>query len=91
MVSFGNASGSVPPFELLELAKRGSLFVTRPTLATYTAKRENLQAMANELFDMVSSGALKIEISQSYLLKDAAQAHIDLAARNTTGSIVLIP
>lgn len=91
MVSFGNASGPVPPFDLSELAKRGSLFVTRPTLATYSAKRESLVAMATELFEMVSSGALKIEVSRSYPMKDAAQAHIDLAARRTTGSIVLNP
>ena len=91
MVSFGNASGPVPPFDLSELAKRGSLFITRPTLFSYVAKREDLVAMADELFEMVSSGKLKIEVSQTYPLQEAAQAHIDLAARKTTGSIILVP
>jgi NADPH2:quinone reductase len=91
MVSFGNASGPVPPFDLSELAKRGSLFITRPTLFSYVAKREDLVAMADELFEMVSSGKLKIEVSHTYPLQDAAQAHIDLAARKTTGSIILVP
>ena len=91
MVSYGNASGPVPPFDLSELAKRGSLFVTRPTLFSYVAKREELLAMSYELFAMVTTGKLKIEVSHSYPLKDAAQAHIDLAARKTTGSIILVP
>lgn len=91
MVSFGNASGPVPPFDLSELAKRGSLFITRPTLFSYVAKREDLVAMADELFEMVSSGKLKIEVSHTYPLQEAAQAHIDLAARKTTGSIILMP
>ncbi len=91
MVSFGNASGPVPPFDLSELAKRGSLFITRPTLFSYVAKREELVAMADELFEMVSSGKLKIEVSHTYPLQDAAQAHTDLAARKTTGSIILVP
>ena len=91
MVSFGNASGPVPPFDLTELVKRGSLFITRPTSATYTAKRSDLQAMAADLFAVVDSGTVKIEIGGTYALRDAAQAHIDLASRKTTGSLVLLP
>jgi NADPH2:quinone reductase len=91
MVSFGNASGTVPPFTLNELVSRGSLFITRPTLMTYTAKREDLEAMAAELFDMVQSGKIKIDINQRYALKDVVQAHRDLEARKTTGSSILIP
>lgn len=85
---FGQSSGTVEPFNLGLLAAKGSLFVTRPTLNTYAAKRENLVAMANELFDVVKSGAVKIEVNQTYPLKDAARAHADLAARKTTGSTV---
>ena len=91
MVTFGNASGPVPPVDTLELSKRGSLFLTRPTLFTYVAKRADLVSTAQDLFDVVTSGKVKIEVNQSYALKDAAQAHIDLAARKTTGSTVLIP
>jgi NADPH2:quinone reductase len=91
MVTFGNASGPVPPLDLLELSKRGSLFVTRPSLMAYTAKRSDLLAMATELFEVVISGKVKIEVNQTYPLKDAAQAQIDLAARRTTGSTVLLP
>jgi len=90
MVTFGNASGPVPPLDLLELSKRGSLFITRPTLFGYTAQRADLVAMANELFDVVASGKVKIEVNQTYALKDAAQAQIDLADRKTTGSTVLL-
>lgn len=91
MVSFGSASGPVPPFGLNELASRGSLFVTRPTLFTYTAKREDLDAMAADLFHMVQSGKIRIDINQRYALKDVGQAHRDLEARKTTGSTILIP
>lgn len=91
MVTFGNASGPVPPVDTLELSKRGSLFLTRPTLFTYVAKRSDLLATAQELFDVVAAGKVKIEVNQTYALKDAAQAHIDLAARKTTGSTVLLP
>nr|WP_217343668.1 quinone oxidoreductase [Noviherbaspirillum sp. L7-7A]MBV0877734.1 quinone oxidoreductase [Noviherbaspirillum sp. L7-7A] len=91
MVSFGSASGPVPPFSLNELASRGSLFITRPTLFSYSAKREDLEAMAADLFDVVGSGKVKIEINQRYALKDAAQAHIDLEGRKTTGSTILLP
>ncbi len=86
---FGQSSGSVEPLNLGLLAQKGSLYVTRPTLNTYAAKRENLVAMAKELFEVVQSGAVKIEVNQTYPLKDAAKAHADLAARKTTGSTVL--
>ncbi len=91
MVSFGNASGPVSPFGLNELATRGSLFVTRPSLFNYTAKRDDLEVMAAELFGMVESGKIKIDINQRYALKDVAQAHRDLESRKTTGSSILIP
>ena len=91
LVSFGNASGPVAPFEPGILAAKGSLFFTRPTLMTYTAKREDLVAAAEELFDVVGSGAVKIEVNQTYPLAEAAQAHRDLEARKTTGSTVLLP
>ncbi len=87
---FGQSSGSVEPLNLGLLAQKGSLYVTRPTLNTYAAKRESLVAMAKELFEVVQSGAVKIEVNQSYPLKDAAKAHADLAARKTTGSTVLL-
>ncbi|MEN3295526.1 MAG: NADPH:quinone reductase [Burkholderiales bacterium] len=91
MVSFGNASGPVTPFGLNELQSRGSLYVTRPTLVTYSAKREDLDVMAADLFSMVESGKVKIEINQRYALKDVGQAHRDLESRKTTGSTILIP
>ena len=91
MVTFGNASGPVPAFELGRLAPLGSLFITRPTLMTYSAKRADLEAMAAELFEVVLSGAVKIEINQTYSLAETAQAHRDLEARKTTGSTVLLP
>jgi len=91
MVGFGNASGPVPPFELGRLAAMGSLYITRPTLMTYTAKRADLVAIAKELFDVVISGAVKIEINQTYPLAETAQAHRDLEARKTTGSTILLP
>lgn len=88
---FGNGSGPVAAFDVNVLAAKGSLYVTRPTLMTYTAKREDLEAMAAELFDMIKSGKVKIEVNQTYALKDAAQAHRDLEGRKTTGSTVLLP
>jgi NADPH2:quinone reductase len=88
MVTFGQSSGSYGPVELGILAQKGSLYVTRPTLNTYAAKREDLVATANELFDVVQKGAVKIAIDQTYPLKEAAQAHRDLQARKTTGSTV---
>lgn len=91
MVSFGNASGAVPPVNLGVLAPKGSLYVTRPTLMTYTAKREDLVTTAAELFQMVGSGKVKIEVNQTYPLSETAQAHRDLEARKTTGSTVLLP
>jgi len=91
MVSFGNASGPVGPTDLGILSAKGSLYVTRPTLISYTAKRDELVAAAKELFDLVLSGKVKVAPRQSYALKDAAQAHRDLEARKTTGSTVLIP
>jgi NADPH2:quinone reductase len=91
MVTFGQSAGPVPPLDTQELSKRGSLFLTRPTLFTYIAKRADLIATAQELFDMVVSGKVRIEVKQTYALKDAAQAHIDLAARKTTGSTILLP
>jgi NADPH2:quinone reductase len=89
-VLFGQSSGSVEPLNLGLLAQKGSLYVTRPTLNTYAAKRENLVAMAKELFEVVLSGAVKIEVNQTCPLKDAAKAHADLGARKTTGSTVLL-
>lgn len=91
LVSYGNASGPVPPFEPAILSQKGSLFFTRPTLMHYTAKAEDLQASARELFDVVGSGAVRIKVSQTYPLSEAAQAHRDLEARKTTGSTVLLP
>jgi NADPH2:quinone reductase len=91
MVSFGNASGPVPPFSLSELANRGSLFITRPSLMAYMARREDLEAAAKSLFGVVASGEVKIDIRQRYSLADVAQAHIDLEARKTTGSSILLP
>jgi NADPH2:quinone reductase len=91
MVSFGNASGPVAPFELSELTKRGSLSVTRPMLGDFTATHEALDATAADLFGMVKTGQVVIEINQRYALKDVAQAHIDLEARKTTGSTILTP
>ena len=91
LVTYGNASGPVPPLDLLLLSQKGSLFVTRPTIVSYTAKRADLEALGAELFDVVASGKVKIEVHQRYALKDAAQAHSDLEARKTTGSTLLIP
>jgi len=89
MVSFGNASGPVPPMPLTAL--KGSLYITRPSLMAHTASRSNLEEIATDLMRMVSSGKVKIEVDQQYSLAQAAQAHIDLAARKTTGSTVLVP
>ncbi|MBO6539499.1 MAG: quinone oxidoreductase [Rhizobiaceae bacterium] len=89
-VSFGNASGPVPPFAPTLLSQKGSLFVTRPTLFTYIATRPELEASAGALFDVVSSGAVKINVNQRYQLKDAAQAHTDLEGRKTSGATVLL-
>lgn len=91
MVSFGNASGPVPPVDLGVLSAKGSLYVTRPTLATYTAKRADLEAVTRDLFDVVRSGAVRIQVNQTFPLREAAQAHAALEARRTTGSTILIP
>ena len=88
IVIFGAASGPVPPFDTATLAGKGSLFLTRPTLMTYTASREDLVESATALIDVVQNGAVKIEINQTYPLADAAQAHSDLESRKTTGSTV---
>ena len=91
MVSFGNSSGAVEPFSPGELAKRGSLYLTRPTLGAYMATRSELEAMAADLFGMVESGKLKIEVNQTFPLAQAAEAHRALESRRTTGSTVLLP
>jgi NADPH2:quinone reductase len=91
MVSYGNASGAVPPVAPLELTRRGSLFLTRPTLFHYTAKASELARGARDLFDVVASGKVKVRIGREYALADAAEAHRDLEARRTTGSLLLIP
>jgi NADPH2:quinone reductase len=90
MVSFGNASGPVDPFSPLELAKRGSLYVTRPVLFAFIETREKLLSACDELFEAMNSG-VEVRIGQTYALKDAAQAHLDIEARLTTGSTVLLP
>jgi NADPH2:quinone reductase len=89
--SFGNASGSIEAFNINILQTKGSLFCTRPTLNTYTAKREDLLSIANNLFSVVGSGKVKIPVNQTYALKDVRKAHEDLEARKTTGSTVLVP
>lgn len=91
MVSFGNASGPVPPVAPLELSRRGSLFLTRPTLFDYVATRAALESAARELFSVIRRGVVKIHIGQSYPLQEAARAQRDLEARRTTGSTILIP
>ena len=91
MVSFGNASGAVEPFAPIELAKRGSLYVTRPTLWDFVGERADLERGAAELFDAVSSGRVRIDVCQRYPLAEAAQAQIDLERRATVGSTVLLP
>ncbi len=91
MVAYGNASGPVPPVDLLLLSQKGSLFVTRPTLMTYTARRADLEEFGRELFAVVESGKVRIDINQRYALADAAQAHRDLEARKTTGSTIFLP
>ena len=90
-VSFGNASGAISNFDILQLSAKGSLYATRPSLGTYVAKRADLLANAGELFDLVGKGVVKINVNHSYPLSAAAEAHRDLEARNTTGSIVLVP
>lgn len=91
MVSYGSASGPVEPFNLGLLTQKGSLFITRPTLNTYTASAKDLQATAKDLISVISKKKVKIEVNQTYALKDAVQAHRDLEGRKTTGQTVLLP
>ena len=91
MVSFGNSSGKVTPFDIGILSQKGSLYLTRPTLATYTATRAELEATAKDVFDVIAEGKVKVEIRHTYPLGNAAQVHRDLEARRTVGSIVMIP
>jgi NADPH:quinone reductase len=91
MVSYGNASGPVPPFDLAQLAAKGSLFLTRPTLFSYTARREDLEQGARELFEVIRSGQVRVEVKHRWSLARAADAHRALEGRHTTGSIVLVP
>ncbi|MCC2112615.1 MAG: zinc-binding dehydrogenase, partial [Hyphomicrobiales bacterium] len=88
---FGQSSGPVPAIDLGILAQKGSLFATRPTLFTYIAKRSDLERAANELFEVVASGVVKISINQRFALSDAVEAHRQLEGRKTTGASVLIP
>ncbi len=90
-VSFGQSSGSIPPFNMAILAQKGSLYATRPTLFVYIAKREDLEASAAALFDVVTRGIVRIEIGQRYRLGEVAEAHRDLEGRRTTGATVLVP
>ena len=91
LVTFGNASGPAPQFDPQLLAKKGSLFLTRPTLAHYTARRDELLELGRELFAVVASGQVRIAIGQTYALADEANAYRDLEARRTTGSTILLP
>lgn len=91
MVAFGNASGAVPPFDILRLAQKGSLYLTRPTTSHYIGSRAGLEAASSDLFEVVRSGAVRIAIGQSYPLAEAATAHRDLEARRTTGASILLP
>jgi NADPH2:quinone reductase len=90
-VSFGQSSGPIPPFNMAILSQKGSLFATRPTLFAYIAKRAELEAAAEALFDVIATGAVHIRVNQRYLLADVARAHVDLEARKTTGTTILIP
>jgi NADPH:quinone reductase len=91
LVSFGQSSGKIPPVDLAILSQKGSLYVTRPTLMTYTAERADLLATAKELFEVVQSGAVRILINQRFPLREAAEAHRALESRRTTGSTLLLP
>ncbi|HEV2503981.1 MAG TPA: quinone oxidoreductase [Mesorhizobium sp.] len=90
-VSFGQSSGPIPPFNIALLSQKGSLFATRPTLFVYNARREDLEASAKALFDVVAKGIVEIKINQTYALKDAGRAQADLEGRKTTGTTVLVP
>lgn len=91
LVLFGGSSGAVPPFDLIKLSQKGSLFITRPTLAHYTATREELEWRANDVLQSIARGDLKLRIHKTYPLAEAAQAHRDLEGRKTTGKLLLIP
>ncbi len=91
MVLFGGSSGAVPPFDLIALSQKGSLYITRPTLAHYTATREELMGRSSAVFDMIAKGKLKLRIEHAYPLAEAQQAHRDLEGRKTTGKLLLIP
>lgn len=91
MVSYGNASGAVPPISVLDLMRAGSVYVTRPTMGDYLATPETLAAAAAKLFDRISSGVLKVQIGRRFTLENAAEAHRALESRETTGSTVLVP
>lgn len=91
LVLFGGSSGAVPPFDLIKLSQKGSLYITRPTLVNYVAKREELEWRANDVLGWIASGELKLRIHKTYPLADAAQAHRDLEGRKTTGKLLLIP
>lgn len=91
MVLFGGSSGAVPPFDLIALSQKGSLYVTRPTLANYTATRDELIMRAGAVFGMMSAGQLKLRIEHTYPLTEAQRAHRDLEGRKTTGKLLLIP
>jgi NADPH2:quinone reductase len=91
LVGFGNASGKPDPFDMGLLAQKGSLYLTRPTLFDYTASREDLLGSAAALFEVLASGAVKVEVRQSYPLAEAARAHRELEGRQTTGASVLLP
>ena len=90
MVLFGGSSGPVPPFDLIQLSQKGSLYVTRPTLTHYVATREDLEMRAGAVFSMIAAGKLKLRIAHTYPLQDATQAHRDLEARRTTGKLLLL-
>ena len=91
LVSFGNSSGKVTPFDIGILSQKGSLYLTRPTLATYTATRADLEATANEVFEVIREGKVKVEVRHTYALAVAGQVHRDLEGRRTIGSIVMTP
>jgi NADPH2:quinone reductase len=91
MVSFGNASGKVSPFDIGILSQKGSLFLTRPTLATYTATRADLEATARDVFEVIREGKVNVEIRHTYPLAEAVQVHRDLEGRKTVGSVVMVP
>jgi NADPH2:quinone reductase len=91
LVSFGEASGPVPPLEMRALAARGSIYLTSPTLATYTQRRDELIASSKELFDVLARGVVRVSIGATWALRDAEEAHRALEARQTTGSTVLLP